>query len=270
MQDRYAREQAFHNETFGVGEGKRFEAVSAFYSVSSSFVFYKQQLINLCGGGNVLEYGCGPGSSAFLLSQHAASVVGIDISDVAITKAETQAREEGLTNVAFQVMNAEDLRFPDSTFDLVCGSAILHHLDLRQSFAEISRVLKPNGVALFIEPLGHNLAINLYRRATPDLRTIDEHPLLKRDFQLAEDYFHVIRPRFFQLLTFLAIPFRQRSFFRRLRLALDRYDQHLFRLLPFMKWQAWQVVLEFSKPNKPRRDQSPIAVPPAPSLQHFL
>jgi len=44
------------------------------------------------------------------------------------------------------------------------------------------------GSAIFIDPLGHNPAINMFRRSTPDLRTEDEHPLLLEDFRLAGRY----------------------------------------------------------------------------------
>jgi SAM-dependent methyltransferase len=250
MRDRHARERDFHNETFADGGKQRFQAVEAFYSVSSSFVYYKRRLLESCGDAHILEYGCGPGSSAFLLAGHSAKVVGIDISDVAIARAEQQARMEGLGNVAFEVMNAEELRFPDDSFDLICGSAILHHLDLRRAFSELARTLRPGGTALFVEPLGHNPAINFYRSLTPNLRTADEHPLLMKDFRIASEYFDVVEARFFQFLTFAAIPFRGFPFFRKLRLALDRYDQALFRRLPYLKRHAWQVVIELSKPRK--------------------
>jgi SAM-dependent methyltransferase len=206
--------------------------------------------VDRCKNADVLEYGCGPGSSAFLLAGHSANVVGIDISDVAIVQAEREARREDLRNVTFEVMNAEELRFPDDSFDMICGSAILHHPDLRKAFAELARTLKPGGSTLFVEPLGHNPAINLYRALTPTLRTLDEHPLLMKDFKLAGEYFDGVEVRFFQFLTFAAIPFRRFPFFRRLRLALDQYDQGLFGRFSYVKRHAWQVVMELSKPRK--------------------
>jgi ubiquinone/menaquinone biosynthesis C-methylase UbiE len=215
-------------------------------------VFYKQRLLERCENVDVLEYGCGPGSSAFLLAGHVTNVVGIDISEVAIVQAEKEARREGLRNVTFEVMNAEELRFPNDSFDMICGSAILHHLDLRKAFSELARTLKPGGSALFVEPLGHNPAINFYRALTPKLRTVDEHPLLMKDLKLAREYFDGVEVRFFQFLTFAAIPFRGFPFRRRLRLALDHYDQGLFRRFSYMKRHALQVVIELSKPRKSR------------------
>src|SRR3546814_1101008 len=83
-------------------------------------------------------------------------------------------------------MNAEAMTFPDDSFDLVFGSGIIHHLDIDRAFGEIARVLRPGGRAVFIEPLGLNPAIELYRRFTPSARTPDEHPLLRRDFRSEE------------------------------------------------------------------------------------
>jgi ubiquinone/menaquinone biosynthesis C-methylase UbiE len=64
-------------------------------------------------------------------------------------------------------MNAEATTFPDNSFDLICGSSILHHLNLDKACAEIRRILRPDGGAVFIEPLGHNPLINMFRKLTP-------------------------------------------------------------------------------------------------------
>jgi len=56
-------------------------------------------------------------------------------------------------------MNAEELKFADDYFDIVCGGAILHHLDLNKALSEIARVLKPDGKAIFVEPLGQILLL---------------------------------------------------------------------------------------------------------------
>ena len=58
--------------------------------------------------------------------------------------------------------DAESLPFPDSSFDLVLGHAVLHHLpDLERAFGEFHRVLRPGGWFVFAgEPsrLGDRLA----------------------------------------------------------------------------------------------------------------
>ncbi|TDI84761.1 MAG: class I SAM-dependent methyltransferase [Caldithrix sp.] len=83
-------------------------------------------------GKSVLEYGCGTGSLInLLLGARAQKTTGIDISEVAIGQAKQKYEKEVATGkVSFQVMDAEALEFADSTFDLICGKSILHHLDL--------------------------------------------------------------------------------------------------------------------------------------------
>jgi SAM-dependent methyltransferase len=246
--DRKRREREFHNDRFS-HESR--EAVGRFYAVlSQSGALYRSEAVARCGDSVVLEYGCGPGSIAFLLSQTARSVVGIDISDVAIASARKTALERCPgRRLEFAVMDAERLAFDDNTFDLICGRAILHHLDLERSFREIARTLKPGGAGVFYEPLGHNPAIRLYRHLTPAIRTPDEHPLLMRDFRLARRYFERVQMRPFCLLSLLAVPFRARSWFPRLVGWLDAADQALFRL-PLMGRFAWTSVVVLENPRK--------------------
>src|SRR4029077_19868431 len=91
---------------------------------------YHSLLSTVRPGDRVLEYGCGTGSAAFELAERGAHVVGIDISPVAVDEARRVAAERQSGDAEFRVMNAEALEFPDGAFDLVCGSGILHHLDL--------------------------------------------------------------------------------------------------------------------------------------------
>lgn len=140
-------------------------------------------------GAHVLEYGCAVGDWSLQLAPSVARVDGIDISDVAIRKARESATSLGLDNAFFHAMDAQATSFEDDTFDLVFGSGIIHHLDTRRCLEEIRRILKPGGLAIFKEPLGQNTIINVYRALTPFARTVDEHPLLPADLQIARSLF---------------------------------------------------------------------------------
>jgi len=248
--DRIKREQAFHNEIFSE---KTREVTNKFYSIFYLIENqYLQILSNQCEGKKILEYGCGEGSSAYILSQQKGIVTGIDISDYAISQAQKKAHEMNL-DVQFKHMNAEDLKFPDQSFDLICGSGIIHHLDIHRSYSEISRVLKNNGKAVFMEPLGHNFLINWYRKRTPSLRTEDEHPLLKSDLKLLNTYFKNTRFHFFFFSSLLAILFRGTKIFKPLLMGFHSFDRFVFWLLPFVRWQAWFVLIEFSEPKKEKK-----------------
>lgn len=248
MQLKQQKEKFFHDKAFS--EGTRDRAVKFYTAVSGSRDFYDDFLRAHCPSKDVLEYGCGPGFEALFIAKSAFSVTGIDISDTAISQASEMARREKIDNATFRTMDAEAMDFPDESFDLICGMGILHHLDLNKSLSEIARALRPGGKAIFIEPLGHNPIINLYRKITPDLRTEDEHPLLTKDLKLMRSYFNQIEPHYFHLHSMMAVPFRKLPGHSRLLKTLDAADRALFKLAPFARRYAWQVVIVLSQPVK--------------------
>jgi SAM-dependent methyltransferase len=244
---RQDKEREFHNRAFAEQTRQR---TQAFYSVlHASHLFFEDQMFTGVAGSRVLEYGCGTGTCSLPLAAKGALVTGIDISDVAIEQAGAHARRECL-DITYQRMDAERLEFADNSFDLVCGVAILHHLDLDKAYSCLARVLAPGGRAVFMEPLGHNPAINLYRRLTPHLRTTDEHPLLMKDLQTAERYFGRVENHFFTLQPLLAVPFRRTPIFRRLLKVLDGADRVLFTVCPPARRLAWQVIIVLGQPRK--------------------
>jgi SAM-dependent methyltransferase len=248
--DRHLRERTFHDRAYAAGTRDR---VGKFYSViGATLERFKRLLLSRCPPrGSALEYGCGQGGYAFFLAEHGIRVCAIDLSEEGIAQARERARAQGLDDrIDFRLMDAEQLEFDNDTFDLVCGSAILHHLELRKAFPEVARVLRPEKSAVFAEPLGHNPFINLYRRMTPHLRTEDEHPLLIGDYRLAERLFQQVHIDFFHFLTLMAVPFRASQHFPALVERLDRMDQHLFRLVPSARKLAWYSVAEFRRPIK--------------------
>ena len=247
--ERIGREREFHNRVFA--DHSR-SVAGKYYSVMRGSRQRYESVLNRYGhGSTVLEFGCGPGFFAPYLARRGASVTGIDISETAIAQAQERAVEQGVSgNLTLKVMNAEALEFPAHSFDLVCGVAILHHLDLDRAYGEIARTLKPGGRAVFLEPLGHNPLINLYRRMTPALRTEDEHPLLMRDLVLANRYFDERQNHFYTMHSLLAVPFRDTSIFNGLLNACEASDRPVFRAFPPARRLAWQVVIELARPRQ--------------------
>jgi SAM-dependent methyltransferase len=241
--ERLQREQEFHDHAFA--DDRRL-VLDKYYAVNrAAEEAYVRALTALVSGGgkDVLEYGCGQGSAAFDLAAAGNRVLGIDISPVAIDQATAQAAERGLQDLAtFRVMNAEELDLPSSSYDVVCGSGILHHLDVARSGREIARVLRQDGAAVYIEPLGHNPAINLYRRLTPSMRTVDEHPLKVEDFAVLRESFADVSLTYYSLATLLAVPFRSRPWFARLVTRLERVDRRLLSGGRLAK-QGWCAVV---------------------------
>jgi SAM-dependent methyltransferase len=246
---RKTREKALQDARFKVNEGER--GVERFYAISgASHGYFKHRTADLARGKRVLEFGCGNGANALELCREAKAVSGIDISDVAVEIGTKRAEDAGISNVAFHAMDAEQLQFEDDSFDMICGVGILHHLDLQRAYAELARTLGPDGHAIFIEPLGYNPFINLFRRLTPAIRTPDEHPFMKRDLELASTFFHKVDLRFYYLTTLLATPFARSTVGKRVVKAGNAIDRTLFALFPPLRKYAWLVIMEMSEPIK--------------------
>ena len=100
-----------------------------------------------------LEIGCGTGYFSLNLMQ--AGVIDhltcTDISYGMVEALNANAERLGLRErVRATRADAESLPFPDGSFDLVVGHAVLHHLpDLDRAFSEFRRVLRPGGRIVF-------------------------------------------------------------------------------------------------------------------------
>jgi len=242
---RLARERDFHNEYFLHEQESRAAQNKYYFAIQHGVDRCEQLLLEHSKGRDALEFGCGTGWLACHIAPGAKSVVGIDLSDVVVDQANERCVKEGINNTRFAAMNAEEMTFEDGSFDLVYGSAILHHLDVPHSVAEIHRVLRRGGIALFWEPLGHNPIINLYRRLTPSKRSVDEHPLMRSDIELIRRHFPDLKIHYFGLLTLLSVPWHSSKLGPGLRRALDLIDQALVRL--GLRWYCWYVLIEAKK-----------------------
>ena len=242
--ERWAREREFHNHRFE-DDSERELRVGKFYSaIDYGFAYYRDRVMQESRGRTLLEYGCGNASLGFDVAPIAKEVIGIDISDVAIQQAQRIAAHKRLDNAKFVVDNAESMRQADASVDVLAGSGIVHHLDIPRSMREVRRVLRPGGIAIFAEPLGHNPVVNWYRNRTPEIRTADEHPLLASDLrEMAQGfakskvtYFGFIAP----VLGFLSPTTNPRNVLTKFVWALDK----AICRVPFLKRYAWFCIIE--------------------------
>lgn len=119
-------------------------------------------------GKEVLEYGSGMGHYTVLLAKTGARVTTFDVSDGSIAFTKKRLAAHGLGDrVDATVAVAEDLPFDSGRFDVVFGTAILHHIDPVLGPPELYRVLKNGGKAAFTEPLGMNPILNFVRDHVP-------------------------------------------------------------------------------------------------------
>ena len=96
----------------------------------------------------ILDVGCGSGFFTILLGKQGHEVLGTDLTPDMIEKSRELAKEEGV-DCKFEIMDAENLDFPDETFDVVISRNLTWTLpDAGHAYEEWCRVLKKGGILL--------------------------------------------------------------------------------------------------------------------------
>jgi phosphatidylethanolamine/phosphatidyl-N-methylethanolamine N-methyltransferase len=111
-------------------------------------------------GGRILEVGVGTGIS---LPDYAPTtrLVGVDLSEPMLRKAERRVAELGLRNVeGLALMDAERLAFPDASFDVIVAQHVITTVpDPEAALNELARVLKPGGEIVLISRVGADMGL---------------------------------------------------------------------------------------------------------------
>jgi SAM-dependent methyltransferase len=149
--------------------------------------------------GTLLDLGCGTGFYFPLLSQHATTLIGVDVCQPMLDQAQHTIETRGLTNCRVLLSSATELPCEDQSIDVVHSWDFLHHVaDLSKVFGEIRRVLKPGGRYIAVEPNLLNPSITWYharRRSEWRLFTQNQFTMprqLARHFDLRVSYDNTI------------------------------------------------------------------------------
>jgi SAM-dependent methyltransferase len=208
-------------------------------------------------GLHVLICSCGSGHEPVMAANAGAIVSAFDISPIAVANAQRYAAHNGVC-ADVRVMDFHQLEYADESFDVITGSAVLHHVDCARAGPEIWRCLAPGGIAYFRENSDRNPLLRLVRRTLfgrpgevqrtsfLGLRrqgTTDEYPLTEAEIAALDEAFdgRLVRlyPRFvfFELLAIHG--WRNARFWSLMR----QLDRALARVAPFLRpWSFLQDV----------------------------
>jgi ubiquinone/menaquinone biosynthesis C-methylase UbiE len=114
--------------------------------------------MNLSPGERVLDVATGRGAALFAAAEQVGSdgfVVGIDLAEQMVQAIATDLREMRMTNATVKRMDAEQLAFPNASFDAVlCSYALPLFPQVERAVAEFHRVLRPGGKVGVCVPSG--------------------------------------------------------------------------------------------------------------------
>lgn len=107
--------------------------------------------LNCSSGDRILEVGVGTGLSLDMYPSNV-KVVGIDISEDMLERAQRKVDEENLTHVeGLLAMDAQSMSFPENSFDKVVAMYVASVVpDMEKMMQEIRRVCKPGGCIIFL------------------------------------------------------------------------------------------------------------------------
>ena len=95
----------------------------------------------------VLEIGCGTGSTAIAHAPYVKHIRASDLSTRMVEIAKDKAKAAGIDNVTFEALSVDALDVPDASIDVVMAHSVLHLLeDKERVIADFHQMLKPGGV----------------------------------------------------------------------------------------------------------------------------
>jgi SAM-dependent methyltransferase len=198
----------------------------------------------------LLDFGCGMGEESVYFAKLGAKVTGIDISEVGTATLRRRAEHHGLDIRAF-TMRADPTELDDDAFDRVHGLGILHHIGIESGLAEVHRLLRPGGIAVFLEPLGDSIAVETVKtwlmrhvRFLGHFDDVTEHErnLTWRELDAVRAGFHSAWLYPYHLLYRL-----KRVFPTAALSAIRRLDHAALSLVPALKKYAGGVVIRLQK-----------------------
>jgi 2-polyprenyl-3-methyl-5-hydroxy-6-metoxy-1,4-benzoquinol methylase len=214
-------------------------------------------------GKHVVEFGSGRGRLSTLLARRGARVTGIDIGPNLVELAGKVAAANGVADqCTFRIGDITQLDLTSACADIVVGEAVLHHLDpagLKRAVAEAHRILRPAGLAVFLEPVENSKLFEFLQNLIPIpgqrpsiiqrkkwrgyLETLDDRSLTDQELRQAGRSFRLVHFRHRGLVI------RLNNFVtsRTVRTMLGKVDSILTNPLSPFKRFSQSVIVTYRK-----------------------
>lgn len=215
---------------------------------------YACSLLGNLEGKKLLDYGAGDGWNTVCFAKAKAKVWAIDISQKGIELTKKKCAANGVSeSVVADVQDCYKTKFQNNMFDIIYGGGILHHLDIETAGQELSRILHPDGVAIFYEPIRETKVMDIIKaivlrfiRRNPSEETEDETPLTRKRISLLKPYFGIINCRLFNVLSTISLLINSKI----LKWFLLRADYLFIKYFPGFDKLGRAVVIELRQPTK--------------------
>jgi ubiquinone/menaquinone biosynthesis C-methylase UbiE len=220
-------------------------------------------------GKKLLEIGPGQGREALFFAKEGAQVYAVDLSGKSlglIKKISAAQNPECLTinkgqripgsqqgtssnsRITLIQANAEQLPFKEETFDRIFAQTMLMHTDFIQVARESARILRPGGIAVFMEPLRLNPLLYVYRKFRSTFKSTFPQYINLKDIERMGSFFKTSFHREFYLTALLSIYLNQeKKAYQRIKQNLEQIDSWLIQWFPFLRAFCWMTVMRFEK-----------------------
>jgi 2-polyprenyl-3-methyl-5-hydroxy-6-metoxy-1,4-benzoquinol methylase len=196
----------------------------------------------------------GGGSLAVWLALQGADVTGIDVSGGILEVAAKRADISGVTSqIHLAHCPVEEFDHPTASFDAVIGNNVVHHFERDLAMANLARLLRPGGRAVFCEPVlfvpdiarRARYSSFVSRRFPPHTHSPDERSLNQSDLRVMERHFGAVTWEPFQMLCRIQnfIELSDPTWNR-----LEAIDRFALARVARARWLARMIVLTLDNP----------------------
>lgn len=132
---------------------------------------------------NVLEVGCGTGSTALLLAPNVSHITASDISPKMVNIGSKKAQDQGIKNVSFVASDIFGAKVEEMTYDAVLALNMLHLLeDVPGAIRRVHELLRPGGIFIsktFAEkPEGLNFKMRMIKTLVRPMQWLGKAPFV--------------------------------------------------------------------------------------------